>query len=146
MFVKSLSYEYCSNFISVIFATYLNDWQFEHISIPQDFIDDKSTLVQVMAWCPQPTSHYLKQWWPRSQAPYGTARPQWVNSPNTSIVSMHIVTGSSSVQKWGLLKLCSLIPPWAKFSTQQKYMLDSLNHIHIWQVSPQLSCSDTSQI
>ena len=26
------------------------------------------------------------------------------------------------------------------------YLLDKLNHIHIWQVSPQLSCGDTCQI
>ena len=26
--------------------------------------DDKSTLVQVMAWCRQATSHYLNQCWP----------------------------------------------------------------------------------
>ena len=28
----------------------------------------------------------------------------------------------------------------------QKYLLDSLNHIHIWQMSQQLSCGDTCQI
>ena len=27
--------------------------------IPQDFTDDKSALVQVMAWCLQAPSHYL---------------------------------------------------------------------------------------
>ena len=36
--------------------------------IPQDLIDDKSTLVQKMAWCHQATSHYLKQCWPGSVA------------------------------------------------------------------------------
>ena len=47
-----------------------------------DFTDDKTTLVQVMAWCHQATSHYLSQWWPRSLSPYGVSvtRPQWVNS------------------------------------------------------------------
>ena len=40
--------------------------------------DDKSTLVQVMAWCRQATSHYLGQCWPRSISPYGVTRPQWV--------------------------------------------------------------------
>ena len=44
-----------------------------------DFTDDQSTLVQVMAWCRQATSHYLSQCWPRSQSPYGVTRPQWVN-------------------------------------------------------------------
>ena len=47
--------------------------------------DDKSTLVQVMAWCRQATSHYLSQCWPRSMPPYGVARTHWVNTiiPNS---------------------------------------------------------------
>ena len=49
------------------------------IWMPLDFIDDQSTLVQVMAWCRQATSHYLSQCWPRSLSPYGVTRPQWVN-------------------------------------------------------------------
>ena len=47
-------------------------------SMSQDLTDDKSTLVQVMAWCRQATSHYLSQCWPRSMSPYGVTRPQWV--------------------------------------------------------------------
>ena len=43
-----------------------------------DLTDDKSTLVQVMAWCHQATSHYLGQCWPRFMSPYGVTRPQWV--------------------------------------------------------------------
>ena len=39
-----------------------------------------STLVQVMAWSRQATSHYLTQCWPRFMLPYGVTRPQWVNS------------------------------------------------------------------
>ena len=46
--------------------------------MPLDLSDDKSTLVQVMAWCRQATSHYLSQCWPRSLSPYGVTRPQWV--------------------------------------------------------------------
>ena len=46
--------------------------------MPQDITDDKSTLVQVMAWCRQATSHYLTQCWLHSLWPYGVARPQWV--------------------------------------------------------------------
>ena len=37
----------------------------------------QSTLIQVMAWCRQATSHYLNQWWPRSLSPYGITRLQW---------------------------------------------------------------------
>ena len=48
--------------------------------MPQDLTDDKSTSVQVTAWCHQATSHYLSQCWPRSMSPNGVTRPQWVNS------------------------------------------------------------------
>ena len=37
-----------------------------------DLTDDKSTLVEVMAWCRQATSHYLSQCWTRSMSPYGS--------------------------------------------------------------------------
>ena len=40
---------------------------------------EKSTLVQVMAWCHQATSHYLSQCWPRSLLPCDVFRPHWVN-------------------------------------------------------------------
>ena len=40
--------------------------------------NDQSTLVQVMAWCRQATSHYLSQCWPRSLSPSDVTRPQWV--------------------------------------------------------------------
>ena len=48
--------------------------------MPMDLTDDKSTLVQIMAWCRQATSHYLSQCWPRSLSPYGVIRPQWVKA------------------------------------------------------------------
>ena len=43
-----------------------------------DLNNDKSTLVQVMAWCCQATTHYLNQCWSRSLPPYGVTRPHWV--------------------------------------------------------------------
>ena len=46
--------------------------------VPQNPIDNKSTLVQVMAWCRQATSHYMSLCWPRFISPYGVTRPQWV--------------------------------------------------------------------
>ena len=45
--------------------------------MPLNLTDDKSTLIQVMAWCRQATSHYLIQFWPSSMSPYGVTRPQW---------------------------------------------------------------------
>ena len=47
--------------------------------MPMGLTDGKSTSVQVMAWCRQAPSHYLSKCWPRSLAPYGVIRPQWVN-------------------------------------------------------------------
>ena len=47
--------------------------------MPQNPFNEKSTLVQVMAWCRQATSHYLIQCWPRFMSPYSVTRPQWVN-------------------------------------------------------------------
>ena len=57
---------------------------YDHVlrGIPHDLTDDKSTLVQVMAWCHQATSHYLNQCWSRSPTPHGVDRPQWVNGNN----------------------------------------------------------------
>ena len=43
--------------------------------MPWDLTDDKSTLVQVMPWCRQATSHYPSQWWHSSKSPYGVTRP-----------------------------------------------------------------------
>ena len=51
-----------------------------------DLTDDQSTLVQVMAWCRQATSHYLNQCWPRSQAPYGITWPQHGSLYSTQIM------------------------------------------------------------
>ena len=44
-----------------------------------DLTDDQSTLVQVIAWCRQATSHYLSQCWPRYMLSYDVTRLQWVN-------------------------------------------------------------------
>ena len=50
-----------------------------------DLTDDKSKLVQVMAWWRQETSHYLSQSWRRSMSPSGVTRQQWVGNVWTSI-------------------------------------------------------------
>ena len=75
-----------SNFISVIFRLIL---QIDILGIsceialrwmPENNFDDQSTMVHVMAWCRQATSHYLSQCWPRSRVPCGAIRPQWVKT------------------------------------------------------------------
>ena len=65
------------NFRHVIFKQILviDGWgipcEIALILMSLDFPDDQSTLVQVMAWCRQATSHYLSQCWPRSLLAYG---------------------------------------------------------------------------
>ena len=46
--------------------------------MPQNVSNEKSTLVQVMAWYRQATSHYLSHCWLKSMMLYGITRPQWV--------------------------------------------------------------------
>ena len=42
--------------------------------------NEKSTLVQVMAYCHEAINYYSNQCWPRSMLTYWITRPQWVNS------------------------------------------------------------------
>ena len=74
------------NFKQVIFKRILviDDWgiscEIALIWMSLDFTDDQSTLVQVMAWCHQATSHYLSQCWPRSLSPCMVSLGhKWVN-------------------------------------------------------------------
>ena len=48
----------------------------------------KSTLVQVMAWCHQATSHYLSQGWLSSLSHCGIARPKWVKQNYSHFTSI----------------------------------------------------------
>ena len=67
--------------------------------MPQHLTDHFSTLVQVMAWCRQATSHYLGQCWPRSMLPYCVTRPQWVKTDN-------VTTTKQSTNKKSLFTQC----------------------------------------
>ena len=51
--------------------------------MPENLTNNNSTLVQVMAWCRQATSHYLSPCWSRSMSLYGNISgtgPQWLNA------------------------------------------------------------------
>ena len=47
--------------------------------IPQNPIDIKPTLFQVIAWCRQTTDHCLSLCWLRSMSPFGVTTKQWVS-------------------------------------------------------------------
>ena len=66
-----------------------------------DLTDDKSSLVQVMAWCRQATSHYLSQCWPRSLSPYDVTRPQWVN-----VEAVHMTCKLACHFRWLKIQAC----------------------------------------
>ena len=64
--------------------------------MPQNLTNAKSTMVQVMAWCRQATSHYLSQCRPMSMSPYGVTRPQWVKIPlPCTSIAQHVITPSN---------------------------------------------------
>ena len=65
---------------------------------------DKSTLVQVMAWCCQATSHYLSLCWPGFMSPYGIAQPQWVKHiQSNSIPCFNFVVSTAPADSLALL-------------------------------------------
>ena len=43
---------------------------------PEDHVDGKSILLQVMTWCRQAGDHYLSQSWPSSMTRYDVPGPQ----------------------------------------------------------------------
>ena len=80
--------------------------------LPLNFNDDKSTLVQVMAWCRQATSHHLNQCWPRSLPPYGVTRQHWVKTCINKRLSMLLISSAPMppyLEYTHLLK-CKVIP------------------------------------
>ena len=63
-----------------------------------DLTDDKSTLVNVMAWCCQATSQYLSQCLTIFMSPYGVTRPQWVN--NSIILLIVTIWRKLTISYW----------------------------------------------
>ena len=46
--------------------------------MPQNPMDDRSKLIQVMAWCRPATGRHLKHCSPGYMTPYGVTMPQWI--------------------------------------------------------------------
>ena len=109
--------------------------------MPLDLTDDKSTLVQVMAWCRQATSHYLRQCWPRFMSPYGVTRPQWVNEQHPCFqklamilkISLHITWKKNAMKS---LDQMSIKSNWEMYIYITNYHISaycwySLSHLFI---------------
>ena len=100
-----------------------------------DFTDDKSTLVQVMAWCRQAASHYLSQCWPRSMLPNGVARPQWVNKMIPEYCQMRIAHNLNRPLNIDQTTHPSIIL-WVRWMTKNFHLLYTLwirmSDIHIY--------------
>ena len=103
--------------------------------MPENFMKEKSALVQVMAWCHQATSHYMSQCWPRSMSSNGVTRPQWVKSLQPIWRSGVRPTNDISI----------------KFEIQPKFVvlwfkMYSTDHNEILHTSRQCNCRDVSEI
>ena len=73
--------------------------------------DDKSTLVQVMAWCLAAPSHYLSQCWPRwarSMSPNGVTGPQWVKRTLVQCTTWHLYNGELKKKIMSVFTMCPL--------------------------------------
>ena len=58
--------------------------------LPRGLGNNKSSLVQVMAWCCHATSHYLSPSWCRSMSPYGGCT---ATAPTGSVPSIFMPAG-----------------------------------------------------
>ena len=115
------------NFRYVIFKQLLMiygwgiSWEIARWSMSLDFTDDQSTSVQVMAWCRQATSHYLRQCWPRSMSPYGVTRLQCVKRNNE--FSLLMLQGKILVTPWKTQHILSVEMYKGQHITQVIFML-----------------------
>ena len=108
-----------------------------------DVSDDKSTLVQVMAWCHQATSHYLKQCWRRSLLPYDVTRPQWVNNARYLLSYHYQHTGVtplySNYQNAFLELKAAMLAPYGQWRAElSNPIIPSSQHMPLWETF--LSC------
>ena len=107
--VNSLASERCGSNLSIFFKLIMqNNILGTRCNIvlrwmPQDLTDDESTLVQVMGWYRQATSHYLRQYWSRSLSPYGITRPQWVDIKMSLMCKTNLSSEFNSVSEYANL-------------------------------------------
>ena len=118
--------------VAVISQVYFSNSFYELISwalpvelgfrlMQQNAIDDKSTLIQVMAWCHQATYRYLSQWWPISLSSYCDAI--WQHIPVSTLVQV---------------MACCLMASWSVHYLDQCWLLITclvrFCGIHMWAI------------
>ena len=83
LFFNSWEFEWNFRYVNFKQILVIDGWgiscEIALIWMSLEFTDNQSTLVQVMAWCRQATSHCLSHCWPTSLSPYGVTRAEWVN-------------------------------------------------------------------
>ena len=84
--------------------------------MPEDRVGDRSILVQIMAWCPQATSHYLLKGRSRCMSPYGLSRPKCVK--RFSMYPQHVY-GSQWIS--AIFKRVSALYRWPTLATQDTF-------------------------
>ena len=119
--------------ITMYFQNQLADWYITNISRKTPLmwmlhftLDGNSTLVQVMAWCCQATSHYLSQYWHRSMSLYGITRPQCVNSTSSNTQCLKLMVAQSTEK----VKLLSEKDIMTMISEPQKYIFLKIGGKH----------------
>ena len=97
---------------------------------PQNVTKEKSTLVQVMAWCRhRAPSHYVRQCWHRSVSRNGVNMPQCVNHRSTA--KFHEVSSAILKNVFWSTKTCS--EAWPKIL---KNMIFSVNIVPVDKLAP----------
>ena len=102
--------------------------------LSKDLSDNESTLVQVMDWCHQATSHYLSQSWPSCMSPHIVTKPQRVNKYPTRGVSYTIAMQkrqplSETMMVTLLTHICVTGPQWVNFNPA---CISNYNHYKEW--------------
>ena len=136
------------NFILVIFKLTLaiDGWGiFREIALRwvSPGLTDDTSLVQVMAWCRQATSHYMSQCRPKSISPCGVTRPQRVNT--MSIRSCHYTAFLQDISDMHMT-VTSYERPGGRFKNTYELLnlralkFSYVNKIHIFQCMGKIFC------
>ena len=98
--------------------------------MPLHLTDDKSTLVEVMTWWRKATSHYLRQFLPRSMLPNVVTRPKCVKAMHYALCRIRMNTYTMIILKLIFMDYvtCKLPTRFTSYHKHSKYTQ--------WQIFP----------